>query len=582
MKSLFLVPGFLLLTAAVSFAQDITGDWNGTLNTGMGELRLVLHVTKNPDGTLKSTLDSVDQGAKEIPVASTTLKDSTLNLKVEAVNGTYEGKVSANAKEIVGTWTQGAALSLTFHRGAIAAKPAPKAAKASDIDGDWLGTLDTGMGRLRIALHILNTDQGLTATMDSLDQNAKGMPVTSISRTGSSLKFEMKAIGGAYDGTISADRTTFSGTWTQLGKSWPLEFKRVKDAAELERKRPQNPMRPFPYKELEVTYKNPKADIDLAATLTIPEGNGPFPAVLLMAGSGPHDRDETIMGHKPFLVLADHLTRNGIVVLRADKRGVGKSTGNYTQAVMADFASDADAGVAFLKTRPEVDPKHIGLIGHSEGAVEAPMAAANNHDVAFIVMMAGTGVPGDQILPQQMRLIETASGKKSEEIDKDLATQQAVLLAVEKNQDEAAVEKDVREALAGKVPDAQIGMQVKSVSSPWFRDFLTYDPAPTLAKLTCPVLVLNGEKDLQVPPDQNLPPIRKALETSGNKHFEVIELPGLNHLFQNAKTGAVSEYAEIEETMSPVVMEKISSWILKQSGSNGAKVPEKMAKAGLN
>jgi uncharacterized protein len=582
MKKLLLIPACLFFATAISFAQDIAGDWNGTLNTGAGELRLVLHVTKNPDGTLKSTLDSIDQGAKGIPVNSTTLKNSMLNLNVEAVNGSYEGKVNADAREIIGTWTQGAALSLTFHRGAIAEKAAPKAAKASDIDGDWLGTLDTGMGRLRIALHITNTDQGLTATMDSLDQNAKGMPVTSISRTGSSLKFEMKAIGGAYDGTISADRATFSGTWTQLGKSWPLEFKRVKDAAELERKRPQNPIRPFPYKEVEVTYKNAKADIDLAATLTIPEGKGPFTAVLLMAGSGPHDRDETIMGHKPFLVLADHLTRNGIVVLRSDKRGVGKSTGNYTQAVMADFASDADAGVAFLKTRPEVDPKHIGLIGHSEGAVEAPMAAANNQDVAFIVMMAGTGVPGDQILPEQMRLIEAASGKKSEEIDKDLATQRAVLLAVEKNQDEAAVEKNVREALAGKVPDAQLGMQVKAVSSPWFRDFLTYDPAPTLAKLTCPVLVLNGEKDLQVPPDQNLPPIRKALEGAGNKHFEVVELPGLNHLFQNAKTGAVSEYAEIEETMSPVVMEKISSWILKQSGSGGAKVPEKMAKARLN
>jgi len=343
MKKLLITFAFILLAAAFCLAQDITGDWNGTLNTGAGELRLVLHVSKNPDGSLKSTLDSVDQGANGIPVTSTTLKDSTLNLKVDAVNGAYDGKVSADGKEIVGTWTQGAGLSLTFHRGGVAAKPAPKAAKASDIDGDWLGTLDTGLAKLRLVLHITNTDQGLTATMDSVDQGANGIPVTTMTRNGASLKFEMKGIGGAYDGTVSADLATFKGTWTQLGKSWPLEFKRVKNAAELERKRPQNPARPLPYKELEVTYRNAKADIDLAATLTVPEGKGPFPAVLLMAGSGPHDRDETLMGHKPFLVLADYLTRKGIVVLRADKRGCGKSGGSYAEAVMADFASSTNA-----------------------------------------------------------------------------------------------------------------------------------------------------------------------------------------------------------------------------------------------
>jgi uncharacterized protein len=582
MKKLLIAFAFILLAAAFSLAQDIAGDWNGTLNTGAGELRLVLHVTKNPDGTLKSTLDSVDQGANGIPVTSTTLKDSTLNLKVNAVNGTYEGKLSADAKEIVGTWTQGTGLSLTFHRGGIAAKPAPKAAKPSDIDGNWLGTLDTGMGKLRLALHITNTDQGLTATMDSLDQGANGMPVTSITRNGSSLKFDMKAINGAYDGTISADLASFIGTWTQLGKSWPLEFKRVKDIADLERKRPQNPERPYPYKELEVTYKNPKADVDLAATLTIPEGKGPFPAVLLMAGSGPHDRDETLMGHKPFLVLADYLTRKGIVVLRADKRGCGKSTGNYSLAVMADFASDGDAGVAYLKTRPEVDPKHIGLIGHSEGGLEAPMVALHNSDVAFVVMMAGPGVKGDQILTAQQKLIEASIGKTSAEIEKDAVTQRQIFAILAKDEDETAREKELRATLAGSVPDAQIGMQIRVLNSPWFRDFVKYDPGPTLSKLVCPVLAINGEKDLQVPPDQNLPAIRKALETAGNKNFEVTEMPGLNHLFQNAKTGAIAEYSEIDETMSPIAMEKISTWILTQSGTKAPKVPEKIAKASSN
>jgi len=582
MKKLILIPAFVLFVSVISLAQDIAGDWNGTLNVNGAELRLVLHIAKTPDGTLKSTLDSVDQGAKDIPVTSTTLQDGALSLKVDRIGGGYEGKVNKDAREIAGTWSQGTSFPLAFHRGGIAEKAAPRPAVPSDIDGDWGGTLDTGMGKLRLALHITNTDDGLTATMDSLDQNAKGMPVTTITRNGSSLKFEMKVIGGAYEGTIHPDVQSFAGTWTQLGKSWPLTFTKVKDTAELERKRPQNPMRPYPYKDLDVTYKNPKAGIELAATLTIPEGRGPFPAVLLMAGSGPHDRDETLMGHKPFLVLADYLTRKGIVVLRADKRGCGKSGGDYSQAVMEDFASDADAGVAYLKSRPEVDPKRIGLIGHSEGGLEAPMVAVKNPGVAFVVLMAGPGVKGSEILRAQQRLIEASIGKSSAEIEKDAVTQREIFAILGKDEDDSAREKELRAALAGTVPDAQIGLQIKVLNSPWFRDFVKYDPAPTLSKLACPVLAINGEKDLQVPPGQNLPAIRKALETAGNKHFEVTELPGLNHLFQDANTGAIGEYAEIEETMSPVALEKISSWILKQSAAGTAKVPEKMAKAGVD
>ena len=566
MKKLFIILAFIGITTSLSFGQDIVGDWNGKLKVGEAELRLVLHITKADDGSLKATLDSIDQGANGIPVNAVTLKDSKLNLKVDAINGNYDGKVSGDASEIDGTWTQGQSFDLNFHWGNIA-KPAPKPAKPSDIDGDWLGTLDTGVGKLRLVLHIINTGDGLTATMDSLDQNANGIPVTSMTRASASLKFEIKVIGGSYDGTISQDLGTFSGTWTQSGKSWPLVFKRVKNASELELRRPQNPVKPYPYREEGVSYSNPAAKIELAATLTIPPGKGPFPAVLLMVGSGPHDRDETLMGHKPFLVLADYLTRQGIVVLRADKRGVGKSGGSYSQAVMADFASDGEAGVAYLKTRAEVNPRKIGLVGHSEGGIEAPMIAAHNPDIAFVVMMAGPGVRGDEILEKQVVLIGRAAGKSQADVEKDAAVQREVLATIKKDTDSAVLEKDLRAVMAGKVPEAQMGMQIKMVSSPWFRDFLLYDPAATLSKLTCPVLDINGEKDLQVPPEQNLPPIRKALEAGGNKNFEVVELPGLNHLFQTAKTGGIAEYSEIEETMSPVVLEKVASWILKVAGA---------------
>ena len=562
-KKLLLSLAIVAVMAGVSFAQDISGDWNGTLKINGAELRLVLHVTKNPDGTLKSTMDSIDQGANGIPVASTTLKDSQLSLKIDVIHGTYDGKVNADASEIAGTWTQGSAWDLTFHRGGIAAKPAPKPAAPTDIDGNWMGDIDTGMVKLRVVVHIVNTDQGLTATMDSLDQNAYGIAVSSVTRNGNSLKFEIKSIGGSYEGTISADLAGITGTWTQMGKSMPLALKKVKSAAELYRPRPQTPVKPYPYREEEVTYDNSKANIKLAGTLTIPQGKGPFPAVLLMAGSGPNDRDETIMGHKPFLVLADYLTRKGIVVLRADKRGIGKSGGDYGKAVMGDFASDGEAGIAYLKTRPEVDVHRIGIIGHSEGGVEGPMVAASDPDVAFLVMMAGPGVKGDEILKAQQRLIEQSRGLPAEKIEQDAVTQQKVFAILGKDEDDATREKDLRAALTGSVPDAQLGIQVKILDSPWFRGFVAYDPAPTLAKLTCPVLAINGEKDLQVPPDQNLPAIRKAL--ANNKNVEVDELPGLNHLFQDAKTGAISEYQEIEETMSPVALEKVAGWIAKQT-----------------
>jgi len=567
MRRALLLVVFLSIGCCVVHAQNIVGDWQGTLKAGAVELQLVLHITKASNGSLQATMDSIDQGANGIPVTTISLKDSQLHFTSDPIHGTYDGKVNSDGTAITGTWSQGNPLPLDFKRATTPLKTEHKPAKPSDIDGDWLGTLDTGMAKLRIVFHITNTEDGLMATLDSLDQGAKGIPVTTVTREGTSLKMEVKSIAGVFEGKISGDLGALNGTWTQMGNSFPLVLKRVKNASELERRRPQMPVKPYPYKEEEVSFANQAAGITLAASLTIPPGKGPFPAAVLITGSGPHDRDETLMDHKPFLVLADHLTRQGIVVLRADKRGCGKSTGNFAAATIVDFASDADAGVAYLKTRPEVDARKIGLIGHSEGGAVAPMSAAHNPDVAFIVMMAGIGVRGDELLPAQTRLIEEAVGKSPAEAEKDVAEEREVLALIEQNKDDATLEKILREKLAGKMPEAQLGMQVRMVSSPWFRMLLEYDPAVALREVACPVLAINGEKDMQVPPKQNLPPIRKALEEANNKHFEIDELPGLNHLFQTAKTGAVSEYAEIEETISPVALEKISSWILSTSAA---------------
>jgi len=564
MKKLAMMMVFLASTVLVANAQDVVGDWQGTLKVGGAELRLVLHITKGDGGGLKATMDSVDQGANVIPVSAITLKDSQLSLTVEAWHGNYEGKVNAAATEIEGTWSQGQSLPLVFERATSPAKTTHKSAKPSDIDGAWMGTLDAGVMKLRVVFHITNTEDGLTATMDSPDQNVKGLPVTSVTRDGTSLKMELKQIAGRFEGKIAKELTTIEGTWTQGASTLPLVLKRVKDAAELERRRPQNPVKPYPYRDEEVSYANHVASIELAATLTIPPGKGPFPAVLLITGSGPQDRDEALMGHRPFLVLADYLTRQGIAVLRADDRGVGKSGGNFATGTTADFATDAEAGVAYLRERPEVNPRKIGLVGHSEGGIIAPMVAARNPDIAFIVMLAGSGVPGDQILVAQSRLIAEAAGQSPAEAEKNANQEREVLALVKNEKDNAALESELRKRLAGKVPDAQLGAQIKALTSPWYQFFLTYDPAGDLRKVRCPVLALNGEKDLQVPPKLNLPAIRQALEEGGNKHFETDELPGLNHLFQTARTGAPSEYAEIEETMSPVALEKMAGWILNQ------------------
>jgi uncharacterized protein len=564
MKKLLVVLILSLGAAGAANAQNLAGDWQGTLKPEGAELRLVLHITKADDGSWKGTLDSVDQGANGIPVTSISLKESKLNFTVESVHGSYEGKVNEGGTEISGTWTQGQSLPLDFKRTTTPAKTEHAPAKASDIDGAWMGTLDAGAVKLRVVFHITNTADGLTATMDSLDQNMKGLPVTKVTRDGSSLKLELKQIGGVFEGTIDKERASVNGTWSQGPNSLPLLLKRVKDSAELERPRPQNPVKPYPYREEEVSFENSGAGIKLAGTLTIPPGKGPFPGVILIAGSGAHDRDEALMGHRPFLVLSDYLTRRGFAVLRYDKRGVGKSGGNYATATTADFADDAEASLAYLLTRAEIERRKVGLVGHSEGGIIAPMLAARNSSIAFIVMMAGPGIPGDELLVEQTLLIAEADTQTNETAEKAAGEERIILSLVKDETDSAVLEKKLREQLTGQMPEAQIGAAIKSTSSPWFRYFISYDPAIALRKVKCPVLAVVGSKDLQVPPEQNIPAIRKALQDAGNQRFEVDELPGLNHLFQTAKTGSPVEYAQIDETISPIALEKIAAWIAKQ------------------
>ena len=554
MKHAFLLATLAAAATVGAQAQDILGDWQGTLKAGPAELHLMVHISAGTNGTLKATMDSLDQGANGIPISTIALKDSKLTFASDVIHATYEGKVNAGATAIEGTFTQGQPFPLNLTR----------VVKSSDIDGAWQGTLNFATP-LRIVFHFTTTKDGLAATADSPDQGAAGMPVATVKRDGASLTLDLPNVGAKFQGAIAKDLSAIEGTFTQGGASLPLTLKRF-DASKppAPPRRPQNPVKPYPYRAEDLKYDNPKAAIQLAATLTIPIGKGPFPAVVLITGSGQQDRDESLLGHKPFLVLSDYLTRKGIAVLRSDDRGAGGSGGNFDLATTADFATDVEAAVAYLKTRPEVNPHRIGLAGHSEGGVIAPMVAARNHDIAFIVMMAGTGVPGDQIIIAQVVAGAEAAGASHDQAAKAGVTQSRILDLVEHEKDQAVLKQKLAAEMGAEVPPAQFDTVYRQLTSPWYRHFLTYDPAPTLRHVTCPVLAINGEKDTQVPPKLNLPAIRKALEEGGNRHFEVDELPGLNHLFQHAKTGAVAEYAQTEETMSPEVLEKISTWILRQ------------------
>ncbi len=438
-------------------------------------------------------------------------------------------------------------------------------AAETDITGIWMGKVDIPTGAVRIVFKINKDTKGsLSATMDSPDQGATDIPVNKVTFENNKLLLDVQLIRGSYEGTLKPDGT-FDGQLKQSGVSMPLALKRSNEAPKVNRT--QEPKKPYPYIEEEVTIQNSEANIKLAGTLTIPRSEKPCPAVILISGSGAEDRDETIFGHKPFWIIADYLTRNGIAVLRVDDRGVGGSTGNTANSTSEDFANDVICEVNYLKTRKEIDSKKIGLIGHSEGGIIAPIAANKSNDVSFIVLMAGTGLTGEETLYLQNKLIFKSSGAPDEIITKQLQFLKEEFDVLKKETDEKVIEEKTRAILAEQVGNNKelIDKGLEQLLSPWFRFFLTYDPRPALMKVKCPVLAINGSLDLQVAPKENLAAIESALKKGGNKNYTVKELPGLNHLFQTAKTGNVSEYAQLEETISPQALKIITDWILKQT-----------------
>jgi uncharacterized protein len=446
---------------------------------------------------------------------------------------------------------------------------------SQDISGKWNGILKVQGIQLRLVFHITKEENGYSSIMDSPDQGAKGIPVTSTEYDNSILKIEISNLGVLYEGTLD-DNNVFVGTFKQSGQSFPLNL--TKGKVENEKViRPQEPSKPYPYYTEEVKFKNTIDSIVLAGTLTLPEKEGNFPAVILISGSGPQNRDEELFGHKPFLVLADYLTKNGIAVLRYDDRGTAESTGDFKEATTMDFATDVEFAIKYLQTRKEINKNHIGLIGHSEGGIIAPIVAARSKDVNFIVLLAGTGIRGDKLLLLQQELIGKASGNSDADLQKAKAIYKGAFnIALKSNNTDSLkieltnyieqVIKDIPESQkpTGMSEDDYIKLQVNQLTSPWMNYFIKYDPALILEKVKSPLLAINGEKDLQVPAKVNLDAIKKALEKGGNKNVTTKILPNLNHLFQESDTGSPSEYATIEQTFSPIALTEILKWILKQ------------------
>ncbi len=443
---------------------------------------------------------------------------------------------------------------------------------SQEITGNWNGLLKVQGTQLKLVFNITKTEKGLVATMDSPNQGAKDIPVTTVSFEDSVLKLTIANASIEYEGTLGKDRL-ITGNFRQGGRSFPLDLS--ESAIKTEKLlRPQEPLQPFPYYSEEVIFENNQAGITLAGTLTLPEKEGNFPVVVLISDSGPHNRNGEILDHKPFLVLSDYLTKNGIAVLRFDDRGVAASKGDFGSATSLDFASDVEAGVKYLQTRKEINKKKIGLIGHSEGGIIAQLVASKCKDISFITLLASPGLPGDELIILQIQLLGKATGQNEAEHSKEADFRKGAFDIVKAAYDQEQLKTDLKVFVTKSLKENPNDLKPEGMSNeefakiiygqianPWMQYFLKYNPAAVLEKIKCPVLAINGDKDSQVPSTQNLTAIKDALRKGGNKNVTIKELSGMNHLFQECKTGLTDEYGIIEQTFSPIALTEILIWI---------------------
>ena len=567
MKSLLSLALLLVITCS-AFAQS-PESWDGALDVGV-KLRLRLELTPDGKAGWSGKMISVDQGNAEMVLEDLKRDDDSLSFQFKPAGIKFEGKLDPEKESISGTFTQGGRpFPLEFTKG--------EPPKATTHIQTWDGVMKAGGREFDFQFRVFqDEDKKLSAKLDSFTEQIFNLHCDVKHEADNTITVEVPITKAVFTGTMSEDMKTIDGKWKQSGGEFDLKLTQVDLEKTREAKapaRPQTPKAPFPYRSWEVQFENKDADIKLAGTLTVPKEKGKAPVVILINGSGPQDRDETIVGHKPFWVIADHLSRHGIAVLRYDERGVGRSEGLFKSATSVDLASDVEAAIDFLKDRRGINPEQIILAGHSEGGMLAPMVASQRDDVAGTILLAPPGVNGEKIVMNQSRLIAEASGQADKE---GLDRQQAMLKIAFELLASSDVKNDFYErfkARAAEVMKAdsegfelnpQIELVVRQLNTPWFKYFATYEPVPALEKTGCPVLVLIGKKDLQVDAELNLPPIEAALKKGGNKDFTITALEGLNHLFQECETGTPSEYRLIEQTFSPKALELMEQWISKR------------------
>jgi uncharacterized protein len=434
---------------------------------------------------------------------------------------------------------------------------------AQDAAGDWVGQLNGGF---KVRVHIARASSGFTGYLTNPSGNQTNLD--EVVSDGSHLHFIVTKLNLSYDGAWSAQQEAWIGNLT-FQQVYPLRLRRATtaDLGPTVHKRPQEAKiaaGPLPYRQKEVVFENTAAHNRLAGTLTTPQGNGPFPAIVLVSGTGHNTRDEDVWGHKVFLVLADVLSRRGFAVLRYDKRGVGASTGAFDTATTADFASDADAAATWLRSQPGIDANRVGILGHSEGGIIAPMVAASDKNVAFVVMIAGPALRGDKLFVLQSAMTAKSYGAPEDYIARRKVFDQKLYDAILAAPSETAAYRAAEDLVAAGVREKLIDQnEAESLASDdttvWYRSFLAYDPAPALARLNVPVLAMYGSLDVQVPANEDSLAAIAALKD--NPRAVVVVLPGKNHLMQTARSGSPNEYNDIEETMSPSALNLIAEWV---------------------
>ena len=578
-RRILLVISLVVYATAVHADDEVRealfGGWEGMLEAGGTQLTVRFHIGNDETGALTGTMDSPDQGVTGLPMTSVSLTGRDLEIDIGAVAGKLTGRISEHERRIEGHWHQagqsfdielrpidpeqgstGDSTGLTLDRSVWA-----------QVAGYWRGELKTPGMALTLGLEFTQPGEPLRVFLDSPDQGVEGIPATDLSYHEGRLTILFESLAAELRLTLESE--SLPGVWIQAGREMPIEFSRA--GRPEPPARPQTPEPPFPYDVHAVRFPSMTGDFELAGTLLVPEIT-PGAAVVLVTGSGPQDRDESIAGHRPFQVLADSLARKGIAVLRYDDRGVGESGGDHGTASLSDFIDDAAAAVRALRANLGIREIAIGMIGHSEGGMIAP-SVANREQLDFIVLLAAPGIPISDLLPLQQRLILEAGKADTDSIVQSIDTTRELLRIIEDEPDDAEARRKIRALFARRIRETvgpemnaeQIDLAadeaIQKTINPWFRELITVDPLAEMRRIQARVLALYGELDLQVPPSRNAAPVRQALSHLPPSSFSVETLPGLNHLFQPAQSGHPSEYAQIETTISTIALQRIGDWI---------------------